>query len=109
MNKQFFLFICFLGTTSRGSDTDIAQTRLISLDFLLKQVKQMTHQSYDMKSLGLLDKQENVAMDTVTFVEDKFCIWPFSIEKGRQLFYPIIYNVCFIQRISIILLMWFKM
>jgi len=69
----------------------------------------MTHQSYDMKSLGLLDKQENVAMDTVTFVEGKFCIWPFSIEKGRPLFYPIIYNVCFIQRISIILLMWFKM
>lgn len=50
----------------------------------------MTHQSYDMKSLGLLDKQEKVAMDTVTFVEDKFCIWPFSIEKGIPLFYPII-------------------
>lgn len=76
------MFHYFTGTTSRGSDSEIEQTRLISLQFLLKQVSQMTHQSYDLKSLGLVDKYGGVSKDTVTIMEDKFCIWPFSIEKG---------------------------
>ncbi|XP_076077814.1 midasin-like isoform X3 [Mytilus galloprovincialis] len=72
------------GTTSRGSDSEIEQTRLISLQFLLKQVSQMTHQSYDLKSLGLVDKYGGVSKDTVTIMEDEFCIWPFSVEKGQN-------------------------
>ncbi|KAJ8314873.1 LOW QUALITY PROTEIN: hypothetical protein KUTeg_007023 [Tegillarca granosa] len=70
------------GTTSRGKDSDVEHTRLLSLDFLLNLVNKMTHQSYNLNSLGLVDKKSQVDTAIVQLQSDRLIIWPFSIERG---------------------------
>ncbi|XP_061171072.1 midasin-like [Saccostrea echinata] len=70
------------GTTSRGRDSDIASLRSASLSHLLHLINQISHQSHDLKSLGLLDKNSGTFEGVVKVTPDAFCVWPYSIDRG---------------------------
>eukprot|EP00105_Crassostrea_gigas_P045178 XP_019929326.1 PREDICTED: midasin-like [Crassostrea gigas] len=70
------------GTTSRGRDTEVATLRSAALQHLLHLINQMTHQSHDLESLGLLDKSSGALEGVVKLTPEAFCIWPYSIGRG---------------------------
>uniref|UniRef100_A0A8W8MR76 Midasin n=1 Tax=Magallana gigas TaxID=29159 RepID=A0A8W8MR76_MAGGI len=70
------------GTTSRGRDTEVTTLRSTALQHLLHLINQMTHQSHDLESLGLLDKSSGALEGVVKLTPEAFCIWPYSIGRG---------------------------
>lgn len=75
----------FPGTTSRGRDAEVATLRSAALQHLLQLINQMTHQSHDLGSLGLLDKSSGALEGVVKLTPEAFCIWPYSISRGNNL------------------------
>ncbi|KAL4232858.1 AAA ATPase midasin [Mactra antiquata] len=67
------------GTTSQGKDDVVGSLRKTCLLYLLRQVNTLTHQTYDLNDLCLLDTNSK---NKVYNTEDTFCIPPFSIPKG---------------------------
>lgn len=80
--------LVFLGTTSRGRDTEVTTLRSAALQHLLHLINQMTHQSHDLESLGLLDKSSGALEGVVKLTPEAFCIWPYSIGRGDYLMWP---------------------
>lgn len=71
------------GNTSRGRDSEVMTLRSASLSHLLYLINQTTHQSHDLKSLNLLDKDCEILDGTVKLTPEAFCILPYSIRRGN--------------------------
>lgn len=87
-NNNAWFPLVFPGTTSRGRDTEVATLRSAALQHLLHLINQMTHQSHDLESLGLLDKSSGALEGVVKLTPEAFCIWPYSIGRGDYLMWP---------------------
>ncbi|XP_056015325.1 midasin-like isoform X2 [Ostrea edulis] len=72
------------GNTSRGRDSEVMTLRSASLSHLLYLINQTTHQSHDLKSLNLLDKDCEILDGTVKLNPEAFCILPYSIRRGEK-------------------------
>jgi len=87
-HKQLYHNVKFehnAGTTSQGRDDVVARLRAGSLAFLLRQVNALTHQTYTLADLCLLDNHPS-NKTVVTETSTEFCIAPFSVPKGILIF-----------------------